>query len=170
MKRAKTKLIATSGLLAAGLVMTPFLAASADQTPAGAGAVESNSLAANEQAQAATSASALGLASGEKLTVKAVIEDADGGRHVRYQRTLDGLRVIGGDLVAHKEAKGTVTDVTYNLGRKSIAPRRGPRRSPRRPHRPRASPRRRRPRTRRRPGASWSSSSPTRGPSWRTTY
>lgn len=122
MKRAKTKLIATSGLLAAGLVMTPFLAANADQTPAGAGAVESNSLAANEQVQAATSASAWGLASGEKLTVKAVIEDADGGRHVRDQRTRDGLRVIGGDLVAHKEAKGTVTEVTYNLGRKSIAP------------------------------------------------
>ncbi len=122
MKRTKTKLIATSGLLATGLVMTPFFAAHADQVRPGAVAHDPSSLAADEQAHAPASASALGLAAGEKLTVKAVIEDADGGTHVRYQRTLDGLRVIGGDLVAHKDAKGAVTEVSYNLGRKSIAP------------------------------------------------
>ena len=122
MKRARTTLIATSGLLAAGLVMTPFFAANADQGPPGAVAAESKSLAAEEQARAAASASALGLAAGEKLTVKSVIEDADGGTHVRYERTLDGMRVIGGDLVVHQEAKGGGKEVTYNLGRKSITP------------------------------------------------
>jgi Zn-dependent metalloprotease len=119
--RSKTRLAATGGLLVAGLVMTPVFAANADQTP-GAVAHESSSLAADEQADAPKSASAFGLAAGEKLTVKSVIEDADGGTHVRYQRTLDGLRVIGGDLVAHKDTKGAVTEVTYNLGRKSITP------------------------------------------------
>ncbi|MEV6417658.1 M4 family metallopeptidase [Kribbella sp. NPDC051718] len=122
MKRNKTRLAAVSGLLAGGLVMTPFFAAHADQAPAGAVGREPSSLAADEQAHAPASASALGLASGEKLTVKSVIEDADGGTHVRYQRTLDGLRVIGGDLVTHKDAKGAIEDVTYNLGRKSVAP------------------------------------------------
>ncbi|WBQ03070.1 M4 family metallopeptidase [Kribbella sp. CA-293567] len=122
MNRTKTRVTAIGGLLAAGLVMTPFFAANADQTPPGAVAHESSSLAADEQTQAPASASALGLASGEKLTVKAVIEDEDGGTHVRYHRTLDGLRVIGGDLVAHKDAKGAVEQVTYNRGYKNITP------------------------------------------------
>ncbi|MFC9690889.1 M4 family metallopeptidase [Kribbella sp. NPDC056951] len=122
MNRTKTRVAAVSGLLAAGLVMVPVFSANADQTPPGAVAQEPKSLTADEQARASASASALGLASGEKLTVKAVLEDADGGKHVRYERTLDGLRVIGGDLVAHKDAKGSVEQVTYNLGRKSIAP------------------------------------------------
>jgi Zn-dependent metalloprotease len=116
------RLTATGGLLAAGLVMSPAFAGDAKQVPPGAIAHESSSLAANEQAHAAASASALGLASDEKLTVKAVIEDADGVSHVRYERTLHGLRVIGGDLVVHKDAKGAVEQVTYNHGRKSIAP------------------------------------------------
>ncbi|GAA0953471.1 hypothetical protein GCM10009554_57880 [Kribbella koreensis] len=122
MNRTKTRVAAVSGLLAAGLVMTPFFAAHADQTTPGAVAHEPGSLAADAQAHAPASASALGLTSGEKLTVKAVIEDADGAKHVRYQRTLDGLRVIGGDLVTHQDAKGVVDDVTYNLGRKSVTP------------------------------------------------
>ncbi|MFC0627895.1 M4 family metallopeptidase [Kribbella deserti] len=122
MNRNKTRLATISGLLAAGLVTTPAFSAVADQPSPGAVAHESKSLAASEQAKAPASAAALGLASGEKLTVKAVIEDADGGTHVRYDRTFNGLRVIGGDLVAHKDAKGAVTEVTYNLGRKGIAP------------------------------------------------
>ncbi|MFB6719426.1 M4 family metallopeptidase [Kribbella sp. NPDC056345] len=122
MNRTRTRLAATGGLLAAVLVVSPAVAGGTDQPPPGAVAHESKSLAANEQAQAPASASALDLASGEKLTVKAVIEDAGGGRHVRYERTLDGLRVIGGDLIAHKDAKGAVKDVTYNFGRKNITP------------------------------------------------
>jgi len=104
------------------MVVSPAFAGGAGQAPPGAVAHESASLAASEQAHALASASAFGLAAGETLTVKSVIEDADGATHVRYERKLDGLRVIGGDLVAHKDAKGTVEGVTYNLGRKSIAP------------------------------------------------
>ncbi|GAB3932798.1 hypothetical protein GCM10029976_039270 [Kribbella albertanoniae] len=122
MNRPRTRLAATGGLLAAVLVVSPAFAGGADQAPPGAVAHESKSLAANEQTNAPASASALGLASGEKLTVKAVIEDASGARHVRYERTLDGLRVIGGDFVAHKDAKGSVKAVTYNYGRKNISP------------------------------------------------
>ncbi|MEV6285113.1 M4 family metallopeptidase [Kribbella sp. NPDC051770] len=116
------RLTATGGLLAAGLVVSPAFAGETQQGPSDAVAHESSSAAAGEQAHAPASASALGLTAGEKLIVKSVIEDADGGTHVRYERTLDGLRVIGGDLVTHKDAKGSVEQVTYNRGRKSIAP------------------------------------------------
>ena len=53
----------------------------------------------------------LGLASGEKLVVKDVQVDADGTRHIRYDRTFDGLRVIGGDLVVHQTKGGALKGV-----------------------------------------------------------
>ena len=40
---------------------------------------------------------------------------------MRYERTLDGLRVIGGDLVSHKDASGAVKSVTWNV-RKNVTP------------------------------------------------
>ncbi|GAA3520914.1 M4 family metallopeptidase [Aeromicrobium panaciterrae] len=120
MNRIKFPLAATGCLLSLALAVSPALAAGGDGShPV---APESKSLAAAEQAKAADSASAFGLAAGEKLKVKSVIEDADGTTHVRYDRTLNGLRVIGGDLIAHKDAKGAVDEVTYNLGRKDITP------------------------------------------------
>lgn len=122
MNRLKSGL-ATGGLLALALAISPAIPAGA---AAGAGrdnapAPESQSLKATEQSRAASSASALGLASGEKLTVKSVIADADGVTHVRYERTLDGLRVIGGDFVSHKDSSGAVKSVTWNV-RKNVTP------------------------------------------------
>ncbi len=67
-----------------------------------------------EQARADQTGRAIGLGSGEKLVVKDVVSDAGGASHVRYQRTFDGLRVIGGDLVAHRDGRGSVKDVTWN--------------------------------------------------------
>ena len=122
MNRLKSGL-ATGGLLALALAISPAIPAGA---AAGAGrdkapAPESQSLKATEQSRAASSASALGLASGEKLTVKSVIADANGATHVRYERTLDGLRVIGGDFVSHKDSSGAVKSVTWNV-RKNVTP------------------------------------------------
>ena len=57
---------------------------------------------------------ALGLGSGEKLVVKDVINDIDGSTHVRYNRTFNGLRVIGGDLVSHRDKSGAVKSVSWN--------------------------------------------------------
>jgi Zn-dependent metalloprotease len=115
--------LATGGLLALALAISPAIPAGA---VAGAGrdkapAPESQSLKATEQSRAASAANALGLASGEKLTVKSVIADPNGATHVRYERTLDGLRVIGGDFVSHKDAAGDVKSVTWNI-RKSVTP------------------------------------------------
>lgn len=121
MNRIKTGFAATGGLLAIALAISPTLPAVAGKAPVPV-APESASLAAVEQSNAARAGKALGLASGEKLIVKSVVEDANGATHVRYDRTINGLRVIGGDLVAHKDARGAVSSVTYNRGRKGVAP------------------------------------------------
>ncbi|MEX1655453.1 M4 family metallopeptidase [Streptomyces pseudovenezuelae] len=62
------------------------------------------------QAAAAGTARRIGLGAQEKLVVRDVITDADGTKHTRYERTLAGLPVLGGDLVVHdRSGRTTVT-------------------------------------------------------------
>jgi Zn-dependent metalloprotease len=56
--------------------------------------------------QVAAHADTLGWAKGQALTVKDVVLDADGAAHVRFERTFDGLPVVGGDLVVHQGSQG----------------------------------------------------------------
>ncbi|GHF13008.1 M4 family metallopeptidase [Streptomyces morookaense] len=65
----------------------------------------------NATATRARTARTLGLGSGEQLVVKDVARDADGTLHTRYERTYDGLPVLGGDLVVDATAGGKVTTV-----------------------------------------------------------
>ncbi|MFJ2841938.1 M4 family metallopeptidase [Streptomyces griseofuscus] len=69
------------------------------------------------QDKTTSTARTLGLGAKEKLVVKDVVKDADGTLHTRYERTYDGLPVLGGDLVVHTPpaslAAGTVS-ATYN--------------------------------------------------------
>ena len=75
--------------------------------------------------QAPALAGTLGLGSQEKLVVKDVVTDANGTRHLRYDRTYAGMRVLGGDLIVDESAAGQVSGVTYaNTVR--IAPAAGP--------------------------------------------
>jgi Zn-dependent metalloprotease len=67
-----------------------------------------------EQSGAASAGRALQLSSGQKLVVKDVIHDANGSTNVRYNRTFNGLRVIGGDLVSHRDKSGKITSVSWN--------------------------------------------------------
>ena len=67
-----------------------------------------------EQSRTADAARALGLGSGQRLQVKSVVTDADGTRHVRYERTFQGLKVIGGDLVVERTASGSMKTVRWN--------------------------------------------------------
>ncbi|MCX4690911.1 M4 family metallopeptidase [Streptomyces sp. NBC_01408] len=112
-------LIAAAALLAVGIQTGT---ATADATASQAGtAVQSNPGAANRvlsaseratllaEANSTTvqAAKALGLGSGEKLVVRDVVKDADGTTHTTYERTYDGLPVLGGDLTVH--AKDGVT-------------------------------------------------------------
>ncbi|MFD7162174.1 M4 family metallopeptidase [Streptomyces violascens] len=61
------------------------------------------------QATATTAATAkeLGLSAQEKLVVHDVSKDQDGTTHTRYERTFDGLPVLGGDLMVDTAAGKT---------------------------------------------------------------
>ncbi|MFE6226349.1 M4 family metallopeptidase [Streptomyces sp. NPDC057854] len=58
------------------------------------------------QASASETAKAIGLTTREKLVARDVVKDADGTVHTRYERTYDGLPVLGGDLVVHQKKNG----------------------------------------------------------------
>ena len=47
-----------------------------------------------------------------------VVQDKDGQEHVRFQRRYKGLRVIGGDLVAHSDATGQVKAISRSWKRR----------------------------------------------------
>nr|QHU81876.1 transglutaminase-activating metalloprotease [Streptomyces netropsis] len=58
-----------------------------------------------------TTAKSLGLGAKEKLVVRDVTKDADGTTHTRYERTYDGLPVLGGDLVVDAAKGGKLKTV-----------------------------------------------------------
>ncbi|WP_415951687.1 M4 family metallopeptidase [Streptomyces sp. KLOTTS4A1] len=55
----------------------------------------------------AETAKDLGLGAKEKLVVRDVVQDRDGTTHTRYERTYDGLPVLGGDLVVAADSGDT---------------------------------------------------------------
>ncbi|MEU1282871.1 M4 family metallopeptidase [Kitasatospora sp. NPDC005856] len=61
--------------------------------------------------QAGPLAKALKLGDKEQLVAKDAVVDKDGSRHLRFERTYAGLPVIGGDLVVHQRADGSVKAV-----------------------------------------------------------
>ncbi|MFG2820814.1 M4 family metallopeptidase [Kitasatospora sp. NPDC048365] len=96
-----TVAVTQSTALASSARPTPgFQALSADARAQALGAADR---------EASATARALGLGGDEKLVAKDVLVDADGSRHVRYDRTYRGLPVIGGDLVVHRAADGRIT-------------------------------------------------------------
>jgi Zn-dependent metalloprotease len=64
---------------------------------------------------AAPPASALGLGSGEQLVVREVVKDPDGTEFVRYDRTFNGLTVVGGDLIVRRDSS-SIPRTSYNRG------------------------------------------------------
>lgn len=159
--------VAAGSLLATG--MTTGAAARTAALPAGTPAPLAGSplqLSASartaliRQADAATAETAqeIGLGAQEKLLVRDVVKDVDGTVHTRYERTYNGLPVLGGDLVVHETKAGRPRASPRPRRRPSRSPpssRRSPPRRPRSrrspPPRPRA---RRRPRPTRRPARS----------------
>ncbi|MGW1075237.1 M4 family metallopeptidase [Streptomyces sp. NPDC002537] len=59
----------------------------------------------------ADTARTLGLGAKERLVVKDVVKDVNGTSHTRYERTYEGLPVLGGDLVVDATKGGTVRTV-----------------------------------------------------------
>ncbi|WP_225800274.1 M4 family metallopeptidase [Streptomyces sp. NK15101] len=92
---ASGAVVLTGGLLAVGATT-----ASAGSAPV------------HDGTSVAVTAGSLGLGAKEELVVKDVIRDVDGTVHTRYDRTYAGLPVLGGDLIVHRAADGTVKDVT----------------------------------------------------------
>ncbi|WP_274913188.1 M4 family metallopeptidase [Streptomyces sp. WZ-12] len=118
-------LVAVTALLAVGVQAgTGAAAAPHRNTPAPHAAPAAGALPAKlspsqraellRTAHATTDATArrLQLGAQEKLAVKDVEQDADGTVHTRYERTYQGLPVLGGDLVVHTAKGGAVKGVT----------------------------------------------------------
>ncbi|MEU0884855.1 M4 family metallopeptidase [Lentzea sp. NPDC005914] len=99
----KTLGVTTALMSAAALAATGTLGASAAPQQA-----VNPLLAAAEQA--GTISTALGLSGGEQLVPRDVVRDADGTSHLRFDRTLNGLKVFGGDVVVTQKA-GRLTNV-----------------------------------------------------------
>ncbi|AGZ45689.1 M4 family metallopeptidase [Actinoplanes friuliensis] len=58
---------------------------------------------------------ALKASAADAFAVKATAKDADGTTHVRYTRTYEGLRVLGGDLVMHGTKDGAFRQASVGL-------------------------------------------------------
>ncbi|WP_328583581.1 M4 family metallopeptidase [Streptomyces sp. NBC_00370] len=67
----------------------------------------------------AAKAKELGLGAQEKLVVRDVVQDIDGTTHTRYERTYDGLPVLGGDLVV-AESKAGATESVVKAARATL--------------------------------------------------
>ncbi|KUL33474.1 peptidase M4 [Streptomyces sp. NRRL F-4489] len=117
-------LVAATALLAVG-VQAGTGAAAAPQRPAAPHAAPAPGalpakLTPSQRAELIRTASAttaetarrLHLGAQEKLVVKDVEKDADGTTHTRYERTYQGLPVLGGDLVVHSAGNGAVKSTT----------------------------------------------------------
>ncbi|MGW1071896.1 M4 family metallopeptidase [Streptomyces sp. NPDC002537] len=119
--RNSAAFVALAALVAAGVQVSTAGAAPTAEHPASAAALsvpQRTALIAAAQHGSTDTARSLGLGAKEKLVVRDVVRDADGTVHTRYERTYDGLPVLGGDLVVHvKGAHKSVTKATS----KSIA-------------------------------------------------
>ncbi|MFE8957053.1 M4 family metallopeptidase [Streptomyces althioticus] len=120
-RRRRTALAAATAVVAGALLTTGLATgtATADSAPAGKPvlggalvllpAAARTSLIQEQQSSASETADAIGLGAKEKLIVKDVVKDVDGTVHTRYERTYEGLPVLGGDLVVHEPAGGART-------------------------------------------------------------
>ncbi|MFD9026261.1 M4 family metallopeptidase [Streptomyces parvulus] len=117
-RHKRTTLALATAVAAGALLSTALGAGSATASPAlpGAPLLLSNTartaLIQEQQAGAAGTAREIGLGAKEKLVVKDVVKDRDGTVHTRYERTYDGLPVLGGDLVVHRSESGASQGVT----------------------------------------------------------
>ncbi|MFJ3789043.1 M4 family metallopeptidase [Kitasatospora sp. NPDC090091] len=108
----KRKLTAGAVLSATALLAGAIQVAAAPAQAAAPSPVQQReALIALAGGEAAPVARALALGGQEKLVVKDAVLDSNGDRHLRYERTLGGLPVLGGDLVVHQKANGTITSV-----------------------------------------------------------
>ncbi|KNX37880.1 M4 family metallopeptidase [Luteipulveratus halotolerans] len=109
--------LAASTTCLALAVVAPLSAHAASHNERAAAPAARASVAA-EKARISDMSAALHLGAGETLSVKSIVQDRDGTSHVRYERTFNGLRVVGGDFIAHRNARGAVAGTS---GRAAVA-------------------------------------------------
>ncbi|GAA3375893.1 M4 family metallopeptidase [Streptomyces sannanensis] len=80
--------------------------------PASLSPAERTALIRAADASKAETAKELGLGAQEKLVVRDVVQDRDGTTHTRYERTYQGLPVLGGDLIVEETKAGVTKSVT----------------------------------------------------------
>ncbi|MFI7412573.1 M4 family metallopeptidase [Streptomyces sp. NPDC049627] len=129
---AAVALVGVAALIAAA-VQSGAATAAPEKAPSAAGKVipgaESVKLSPAQRAELIREANAtkadtakdLGLGAKEKLVVRDVLKDGNGTVHTRYERTYDGLPVLGGDLVV-ETAKSGETEAVVKATRAAIKP------------------------------------------------
>ncbi|MFJ4370782.1 M4 family metallopeptidase [Streptomyces chartreusis] len=121
-RAAAVALVGVAALIAAA-VQAGAATAAPEKAPSAAGKVipgaEAVKLSPAQRAELIRDANAtkadtareLGLGAKEKLVVRDVVKDGNGTVHTRYERTYDGLPVLGGDLVVETTKSGATKDV-----------------------------------------------------------
>ncbi|MER6155549.1 M4 family metallopeptidase [Streptomyces sp. NPDC001868] len=114
---------ATTGIAVAAAAL---LAATLTPTAGAADRPTRNTAIADAAAVLRERAASLGLTSAQGTTVRDVIVDADGARHVRYDRTYRELPVLGGDFVVHLYPggayRGASRATTREIGLPTVTP------------------------------------------------
>ncbi|CAM5497645.1 M4 family metallopeptidase [Streptomyces chartreusis] len=131
-RAAAVALVGVSALIAAA-VQAGAATAAPEKAPSAAGKVipgaeavklspaQRAELIRDANATKADTAKELGLGAKEKLVVRDVVKDGNGTVHTRYERTYDGLPVLGGDLVVETTKSGATKDVVKAI-RAAIKP------------------------------------------------
>ncbi|MFD3927955.1 M4 family metallopeptidase [Streptomyces sp. NPDC058614] len=132
-RRAAAVALAGVAALIATAVQSGAATAAPEKAPSAAGKVNPGAvpvklspaqraaLIRDAEAAKADTAADLSLGAKEKLVVRDVAKDADGTVHTRYERTYDGLPVLGGDLVVDT-AKSGATEGVVKATRSAIEP------------------------------------------------
>jgi Zn-dependent metalloprotease len=107
----RTAGLAAFALAAATAAALPLTTATSAQGAPAAGAdVVGDALAGLEAHPGAARAT-----EGQAFVARETLVDPDGSSHVRFDRTIDGLRVVGGDLVVHRDAADGWAGVSQTL-------------------------------------------------------
>ncbi|MEV0285195.1 M4 family metallopeptidase [Kribbella sp. NPDC050820] len=72
-------------------------------------------------AAARANAEQLGVGAAGDLVVRDVVVDGDGTSHIRFDRTYQGLPVVGGDVVVHQDKAGKARSASGGVGKLSLS-------------------------------------------------
>ncbi|GJF34881.1 peptidase [Kitasatospora sp. NE20-6] len=103
-------------LTAGALAATAALVAAGVQVATATAVPGRDTAIAKARTNVSHNAELFGFGAGQALQVKDVVIDADGSQHVRFDRTYQGLPVVGGDLVVHQDAHGRLKDSSRAKG------------------------------------------------------